>query len=94
MRIRYAEALYEKSASGRPEKGDRGVVEGRDFVGYCDEFLLDGGPNQNLPVTLVAHLAHIWNSVLKPLASRWYSKISLPLSLPYPFENRSLPAHQ
>lgn len=46
VRIRYAEALYEKTEGRVRSKGDRGEVENREFVGYYDEFLLDGGPNR------------------------------------------------
>ncbi len=46
VRIRYAEALYETSSGRQRAKGDRGVVENRHFVGYFDEFLLEGGPNR------------------------------------------------
>lgn len=46
VRLRYAEALYEKNQQGRRSKGDRGEVAGRDFVGYFDEFVLDGGANR------------------------------------------------
>ncbi|MDZ7637899.1 MAG: alpha-L-rhamnosidase C-terminal domain-containing protein [Bryobacterales bacterium] len=47
--LRYAEALYEKSSSpGRPSKGDRDEVEGKNFVGYGDVFHLDGGASRVL----------------------------------------------
>ncbi|RPI22864.1 MAG: hypothetical protein EHM61_21185 [Acidobacteria bacterium] len=41
----YAESLY--SVGGRRgEKGNRNDVEGKEFVGYYDEFLTDGGSNR------------------------------------------------
>src|SRR5262249_54375991 len=43
VRLRYAEALYEPAGRGRPEKGNRDEVEGKEFVGYYDEFFPDGG---------------------------------------------------
>lgn len=46
VRLRYAEALYEKGSGGRVRKGDRNEIEGKDFVGYYDEFVLDGGSNR------------------------------------------------
>jgi len=46
VRLRYAEGLYEKSTGGERQKGDRDTIEGKDFVGYYDEFILDGQPNR------------------------------------------------
>jgi len=41
VRLRYAESLYEPGRRG--VKGNRDEVEGKEFVGYRDEFLPDGG---------------------------------------------------
>jgi alpha-L-rhamnosidase len=41
----YAESLYERGAR-RGDKGDRNAVEGKEFVGFYDEFVADGGPNR------------------------------------------------
>ena len=43
IRLRYAEALYDKSASGRLEKTNRNEVDGKLFIGRFDTFLPDGG---------------------------------------------------
>jgi alpha-L-rhamnosidase len=42
IRLGYAESLYEKGAR-RGDKGNRDQVEGKEFIGYYDEFVLDGG---------------------------------------------------
>lgn len=42
IRLGYAESLYEKGAR-RGDKGNRGEVEGKEFIGYYDEFMLEGG---------------------------------------------------
>lgn len=45
VRMRYAESLYVAPASGgrSSEKGNRDDVDGKQFVGYYDEFTADGG---------------------------------------------------
>lgn len=88
VRVRYAEALYDKPVQGRRSKGDRGEVEGRDFVGYYDEFVLEGGVNR----------------LYRPLWWRTWRYIELSIEtasdpmtiediaatfVAYPFENRS-----
>jgi hypothetical protein len=40
VRMRYAEALFKTSAR---EKGNRNEIEGKEFIGNYDEFVLDGG---------------------------------------------------
>ncbi|MBN8728983.1 MAG: family 78 glycoside hydrolase catalytic domain [Acidobacteria bacterium] len=42
VRLGYAESLFEKGAR-RGDKGNRGEVEGKEFIGYYDEFVLEGG---------------------------------------------------
>lgn len=41
--LSYAESLY---LPGKPEKGNRDVVEGKEFKGNRDEFVLDGGEHR------------------------------------------------
>jgi len=45
IKLRYAEALFEPPAAGRraQEKGNRNDVDGKQFIGYNDEFIADGG---------------------------------------------------
>lgn len=42
VRLRYAEALYQPDKG----KGNRDEVEGKEFVGYHDEFVADGGAHR------------------------------------------------
>jgi alpha-L-rhamnosidase len=47
IRLRYAETLFTPAAPGqRSVKGNRGEVEGKEFVGYHDEYVPDGGVNR------------------------------------------------
>ena len=44
IRMRYAEALFQPTGQrGRFEKGNRNEIEGKQFIGYHDEFVADGG---------------------------------------------------
>ncbi len=43
VRMRYAEALFKTNPR---EKGNRNEIEGKEFVGNYDEFVLDGGPHR------------------------------------------------
>ena len=44
IRLRYAETLVRNPGSGRRlEKGNRNEIEGKEFIGYSDEFATDGG---------------------------------------------------
>ena len=44
VRMRYAETLFAPAAArGRFDKGNRDEVEGKQFIGYHDEFVADGG---------------------------------------------------
>jgi alpha-L-rhamnosidase len=43
VRMRYAEALFKTSPR---EKGNRNEIEGKEFIGNYDEFVLDGGPRR------------------------------------------------
>ena len=43
VRMRYAEALFKTSPR---EKGNRNEIEGKEFIGYYDEFVLDGGAHR------------------------------------------------
>jgi hypothetical protein len=44
VRMRYAETLFQPAAArGRFDKGNRDEVEGKQFIGYHDEFVADGG---------------------------------------------------
>ena len=52
VRLGYAESLFH----GR-DKGNRDEVEGKDFVGYHDEFVADGGARPHLSSAVVAHLS-------------------------------------
>ncbi|NWG12607.1 MAG: hypothetical protein HXY20_03635 [Acidobacteria bacterium] len=42
LTLKYAEALYQKGAR-RGDKGNRDEVEGKEFIGYRDVFISDGG---------------------------------------------------
>ena len=46
IKLGYAEALYEKGG-GKYVKGDRNVTAGKDFVGYQDVILADGGADRS-----------------------------------------------
>ena len=43
VRMRYAEALFKTSPR---EKGNRNEIEGKEFIGNYDEFVLDGGAHR------------------------------------------------
>jgi hypothetical protein len=43
VRMRYAEALFKTSPR---EKGNRNEIDGKEFIGNYDEFVLDGGPRR------------------------------------------------
>jgi hypothetical protein len=43
VRMRYAESLFNTSPR---EKGNRNEIEGKEFIGNYDEFVLDGGPRR------------------------------------------------
>jgi hypothetical protein len=43
VRMRYAEALFKTSPR---EKGNRNEIDGKEFIGNYDEFVLDGGPHR------------------------------------------------
>ena len=48
VRMRYAETLFQSAAArGRFDKGNRDEVEGKQFIGYHDEFVLDGGARRS-----------------------------------------------
>ena len=42
VRLRWAEALYERSRKPRGSKGNRDVIDGKYFAGFGDEYRLDG----------------------------------------------------
>ena len=44
VKLRYAETLVRNTPGGRRlEKGNRNEIEGKEFIGYNDEFVSDGG---------------------------------------------------
>jgi len=43
VRMRYAESLFQTTAQGRFDKGNRDEIEGKQSIGYHDEFVADGG---------------------------------------------------
>ena len=44
IKLRYAETLMRKMPGGRRlQKGNRNEIEGREFIGFYDEFIADGG---------------------------------------------------
>ena len=43
VRMRYAEALFQANSR---DKGNRNEIDGKEFIGNYDEFVLDGGPHR------------------------------------------------
>ena len=71
IKLRYAETLVRNAGGGHGlQKGNRNEIEGKELIGYNDEFITDGGAHRSFGPCGGAPGA-ISNSISKPRTSRW-----------------------